>query len=304
MRGDPPAPADRDAHMDVTYRAARVEDLAACLDLFQESVSDMRLRHNLPSRPQLDGAQRLEMYRHFLSTGIFHVAEADGRLVAFASAIVRQHLWFLSGFWALPGMQQRHIGMHLLRGVWDAGRHAGATTFFVWSSIDLPAMAAYMKVGMLPGSQILFLEGTPLLEAEASLGYVTELLRADLAGTLDETVLGIRRDMDHDLLIRSGWHARQVMHAGQAVGYYYVHDGTIGPAAWTDAAHASALLTLACREAPAADSRLTLMIPGMNHAALRFGFDSGLRLTGFAHLLMSAPFGHLERYLPSGPGLF
>jgi hypothetical protein len=42
----------------------------------------------------------------------------------------------------------------------------------------------------------------------------------------------------------------------------------------------------------------------MNHAALRFALDSGLRLTGFNHLLISAPFAHLEQYIPSGPSLF
>ena len=42
----------------------------------------------------------------------------------------------------------------------------------------------------------------------------------------------------------------------------------------------------------------------MNHDALRFCFGAGLRLTGFAHLFTSAPFGQLEQYLPSGPALF
>jgi hypothetical protein len=46
------------------------------------------------------------------------------------------------------------------------------------------------------------------------------------------------------------------------------------------------------------------MVPGMNHAALRYAFGAGMRLTSYAHLLTSAPFGHLERYLPSGPQLF
>ena len=45
-------------------------------------------------------------------------------------------------------------------------------------------------------------------------------------------------------------------------------------------------------------------VPGMNHDAMQFALRSGLRLTGFSHLLTSAPFGHLDRYLPSGPALF
>jgi hypothetical protein len=95
-----------------------------------------------------------------------------------------------------------------------------------------------------------------------------------------------------------------VLRAGQTIGYYYLNEGTIGPAAWQAEEHAEALLTLACREASEAGSSVTLEIPGMNHAALRFALQSGMRLTNFSHLLMSAPFGRLENYLPSGPGLF
>ena len=65
------------------------------------------------------------------------------------------------GFWALPAVQKQHIGMQVLRKVWEEGRQRGATTYFVWASSDLPAMAAYMKMGMLPGTQILTFEGTP-----------------------------------------------------------------------------------------------------------------------------------------------
>ena len=39
-------------------------------------------------------------------------------------------------------------------------------------------------------------------------------------------------------------------------------------------------------------------------AALRFALGNGLQLIGYSHLLLTAPFGRLEHYLPSGPGLF
>jgi hypothetical protein len=287
--------------MRLTYRAAHPEDLPECLEVFHDSVSDMRLRHNLGAASPVS-PWRMEMMRHYLATGFFHVAQGEGRIVGFASAILRQHLWFLCGFWVRPGWQQQHVGMPLLRSVMQDGRQAGAGTFFVWSSIDLPAMAAYLKSGMLPGTQILMLEGLPRLSAPLS-DYAAAPLSPEVASALDEDVLGIRREMDHALLQRLGWQARQVVHRGTPVGYYYVHDGAVAPAAWTEARHAAGVLTLACREA-SEDMPAQIMVPGMNHDALRFGFESGLRLTGFAHLLTSAPFGHLERYLPSGPGLF
>jgi GNAT superfamily N-acetyltransferase len=289
--------------MEIHYREAHPEDLPACVDLFTESVSDLLRRNNMPVEAT-PVERTLAFYQHALSTGIFHVAEAEGQLTALACAIVRDHLWFLAGFWARPGFQKQHIGMGVLQRAWDAGKQAGATHFFVWSSFDLPAMAAYMKLGMLPGTQILVFQGAPKRESSQIRGYKVEPLKKSFAMAMDQVTLGSRREVDHDFLERRGWRGRQVTTEGHVVGYYYLDGGSIGPGAWTADEHAAAVLESALREASASDGDVKLRVPGMNHAGLRFAFDAGLRLTGFAHLLMTAPFGHLERYLPSGPALF
>ena len=46
---------------------------------------------------------------------------------------------------------------------------------------------------------------------------------------------------------------------------------------------------LTCGEACARGSQASSMAPPMNHDALRYCFDAGLRLTGFAYLFTSAP---------------
>jgi hypothetical protein len=38
-----------------------------------------------------------------------------------------------------------------------------------------------------------------------------------------------------------------------------------------------------------------------NRLALSFAFESGLRLTGFAHFLTTSTFGRMGRYLPLAP---
>ena len=91
---------------------------------------------------------------------------------------------------------------------------------------------------------------------------------------------------------------------GHGVGYFYLDGGSIGPAAWTADEHAQAMLGVAFREAAASGADVTVRAVGMNHTAIRFALDAGLRLTSFSHLLMTAPFGHLERYMPSGPAVF
>jgi hypothetical protein len=288
--------------MPMEYRAARLEDIPACVDLFIESVTDLARRHNLPDHePSRD--RMLAFYRHALVTGVFHVAELDGRPAALACALLRDHLWFLAGFWVRPGLQQQHIGMPVLRRAWEDGKQAGCSHFFVWSSMDLPAMAAYMKLGMLPGTQILAFEGAPQ-RPPVPADYTAVPLKPSFAMAMDETVLGSRREVDHQLMSRLGWLGRQVQWQGRNVGYYYLDGGSIGPAAWIGSEHAAPLLALACREGLGSNDTVILRVGGMNHAAIRFAFDVGLRLTGFSHLLMTASFAHLEQYVPSGPAIF
>ncbi len=290
--------------MDITYREATPEDLPECVRIHIDSWIDLNERHNFPTRPKPNAGRMLAFYQHALTTGIFQVAEAQGRIRSFACAIVRDRLWFLSGFWTRPRLRERHIGMPLLRAVWEAGKRAGATTFFVWSSVDLPAIAAYMKMGMLPGTQIMRFEGTPASRDDKTAGYRLQPLDKAFAMRLDRILLGTSRSADHDYLARMGFQGRQVLRGDLNVGYFYFDGGAVGPVAWNAPRHAAPMISLACREAGGFSSTIVLRVPGMNHAALDFALGAGLRLTGYSHLLTSAPFGRLEQYLPAGPSLF
>lgn len=292
----------------IIYRAAREEEIPAALDLFLEAVEHLNRRHNLamppPPRAGVETA-----YRHIFKTGIFRVAETDGRLVAVCHAVVRDALWFLSGFWARPELMAGGIGGRLLREVWREGEAAGARKFFVWSSMDQTAIASYLKAGMLPGYQVFTFSGAAgaLHDAPATLAdYTLEPLSLETACAIDGEVRESRREEDHRFwLSEVRLEGRQVRYEGRVVGYYYFKGDAFGPAAWTDAAAGEALLTLGCREAAGQSEIITLRVPGINHDAIRFAFRHGLRLSGMtAHLFTSAPFGRMEQYLPSGPSLF
>jgi hypothetical protein len=284
--------------VETIYRAATADDLPQCLDVFAESIGDLCARQNRPP-PGPVNPFRVAVHNHLLSTAIYHVAEQGGRIVAFACAIVRGRTWFLANFWARPALQKQHIGMQLLRGVWKAGLDAGAEVWFVWASSDPPALSAYMKIGMLPGCQIMAFEGRPT--AQASAGYSSEPLERQTAMRLDGVTRGAARETDHAFFEQVGWKGMQVLHRGGVAGYYYIQeDGSVGPAAWSHPRHAQAVLAAAC----AGRERVSLEVPGMNHDALRFAFASGLRFTQHAHLLMNEKFGRLDRYIPSGAYLF
>ncbi|MCA1612889.1 MAG: GNAT family N-acetyltransferase [Acidobacteria bacterium] len=293
---------------EVSFRDAREEDIAPACDVFFASLHDMYARNNI-DKPVAPRATVESSWLHVLRTGIFKLAEAEGRAVAVCNAVVRDRLWFLSGFWMLPEFQGRGAGGRLLREVWGEGAERGADVFFVWSSIDRTAMASYMRMGMLPGHQILTFAGRPDLTPGPRGDYGVEPLALETAHRLDAEVRATRRELDHDF-----WRAqpamrhRQVVRQGRAVGYFYFTGGpesVVGPAAWDAGADAAGVLALAAREATAEGAEtVTLRAPGVNHNAIRFALAAGMRFTGYSHFFTTAPFGRMEHYVPSGPMLY
>jgi GNAT superfamily N-acetyltransferase len=288
----------------IKYRPVRKAEMPETVDIFLTTLNDLNKRWNLnwplPPREYVE-----KVYDYNRRKGIFWVAEVDGRLGAICHAIVRDHLWFLSGFWTLPRWQGKKIGSTLLRLVWDEGARAGAEIFFTWSSIDLQAMASYMKMGMLPGYQALTFTGQPRELPSVRSGYKTQPLELQTAMAIDEQIRETRREVDHRFwLSEMKSEGRQLVRRGRIVGYYYFNGGTIGPAAWLKDADAEALLEAAARDAAEQSEQIRLIIPGINHAAIRFALRMNLKLTGYGHLLTTAPFGQMEKYLTSGPSLF
>jgi len=187
--------------------------------------------------------------------------------------------------------------------VWEEGRSRGASIFFTWSSIDLTAMATYLRRGMFPGYQILSFAGEPA-PATARAPDV-EPLTLEIASALDRDVLGTARDVDHAFWsTEPGRIGRAVVRGGRTIGYYYVRSGAIGPAAWTSNVDADVVLQAAVTDALAQSPVVRLRVLGANHDTIRFALARGLRLGGYSHLLTTASFGHFERYAPSGPTLF
>lgn len=289
---------------EVQYRPVRETELDETVDIFLTAVADMYERHGikvaLPERSMVETG-----YRHIFETGTFYVAEVGGRLAAICNGVVRDRLWFLSGFWMLPQFQRRGIGGALLKRVREEGALLGANIFFTWSSVDTTAMASYMKEGMLPGYQILTFAGPLRRALPEDEGYAVGPLELASAAELDSQVRATARAVDHQFwLTKSGHEGRQLVRDGRVVGYYYLNHGTVGPAAWANPDEALVLIETACREAAADAEQVRLMIPGINHTAVRFALGAGLRLVAYSHLLTTAPFGRMEQYLSSGPLLF
>jgi GNAT superfamily N-acetyltransferase len=289
----------------IEYRRPSDGEVPLSVDIYLESLADMRRRHGLPPIPQpLAKVQRL--YWHIFTTGIYLTAWVDGEMAGVCHGTVRDGVFFLSGFWIRPHSQNQGIGRPLLQSVIDQARAQSATIFVVWSSIDTPAMATYMKLGMLPGTQILVFRGIPTSLPDIPSGYSLSPLAPEAAGQLDCEVRGTPRLQDHQLfhVLADGYLVR---HGARSVGYFYLQKddpGMIGPAAWAEDFFGSDLLSLAFNKAASEGKGVSLATTGQNHCAIRHSLACGLRISNTAHCLVSRSFGAFERYLPSGPLLF
>src|ERR1051325_1209012 len=120
--------------MEVKYRPVHGTEIGETVGIFLTAVADMYRRHGI-NTPAPERSVIETYYRHTFETGIYYVAEVDGRLAAVCHAVVRDRLWFLSGFWMLPEFQRQKIGGRLLRPRPGVGGGAGGDHIFTPCSV-------------------------------------------------------------------------------------------------------------------------------------------------------------------------
>jgi GNAT superfamily N-acetyltransferase len=287
-----------------TYRSARREELPLAADIFLTSLAELAQNNGLARPVGYTRESVLPLYEHLFDTGMFEVAEVSGEVVGIAAGIVRDEIFFLSMFWVLPAHKLQGIGRPLLERVQRLAEAQGATKRCTWSSIDLPAVATYLKLGLMPAGPIFTFAGPAPRDASAALGAQLTALDENHASAIDHIVRGTPRPADHAF-----WKSRQVPGfqleiEGRTVGYFYAQNGVIGPAAWLRAEDGALLLANAMAVAGSQAKEIKLIALGLNQTAIRAASAARLRLISASHLLLTESFGKLEQYLPSGPGLF
>jgi ribosomal protein S18 acetylase RimI-like enzyme len=121
------------------FRPATEADLGPIYAVFyQNEVLD----HPHPPAPGATPSYLL----HVLQTGKLFVAEEKGEILAYAGAITRANITFLTDLFVQPGKQSGQLGKTLLQ---MALTQDGLTHFTV-SSSDPRALALYIRAGMNP----------------------------------------------------------------------------------------------------------------------------------------------------------
>lgn len=316
---------------ELRYRPARPEELGICADIWRTSINDYILplgQHEIPP----ESNQVVRLFTHLQSTDPdrFVVATTqdgdDERVVAFASAVERDRLWYLSMLFVLPELQGIGVGRELLAHTLPTDGDMARST--ATDSAQPISNALYAGYGIVPRIPLLNLVGWP--ERPAALGSLPsgitpvafdtiagqrdagggrvagghdELVR--LVDELDREIIGVAHPQDHRYLRsegRHGWLYRGP--DGSPLGYGYAGEsGRLGPVAVRDPDLLGPILGhLTAAVTPRGAS--AIWVSGSADRALVPLLQAGFRLESFPVLLCwDRPYADFSRYLPISPGL-
>ncbi|CAN5552291.1 hypothetical protein BH20CHL7_BH20CHL7_07650 [soil metagenome] len=307
---------------DLAYRPVRADELEACAAIWRESIDAYIVRLGQP-KLQDEVGPVVRLYTHLRATDPdrFVVAVDGDRPVAFASAVVRERLWYLSMCFVLPELQGAGVGRALLERVGpadDAGFRSTAT-----DSAQPISNALYASLGIVPRVPLLNLIGN--LRDPERFGVLPSGVRpvpfediaagppggdghrelADAVDALDRDTLGAAHPSDHRFLRREGRRGRLFQGPdGTPLGYGYASEaGRVGPVAVRDGALLAPVLGHVMRSVTPRGA-FAMWLPGTADRAVVPALAAGFRMEPFPVLLCwDRPFADLTRYLPISPGL-
>jgi GNAT superfamily N-acetyltransferase len=294
----------------ITFRQARPEDMMGCARVFLRSATDLARRLG-GSPPTIRARDMVPALAHVQRTDPrgFHVAVREGKVVAFASTVVRGGTHFLSMCWALPSLQSKGIGRRVLTRAFEKPRPPKSAIRCVYASLDPRAQALYLKFGMFPRGMFYMLQGrpkrTPPPRRRVNLvpigepGTTTREMLT-VAARFDRVVRGTRRDQDiRYITTLPGARFFRVNVGGSTRGYAVVTDkGRVGPACVLDRRYGAGLawaLKEKVRELRA--KNMMVVVPGVNSSALEVFFRAGLKTPFFGAWMSAKPVGSFESYV-------
>ena len=310
---------------EILFRPARPADLPACEEIWRDGLNDYLLPLGQMEIPPDNASLRL-LHDHALATNpeLFWVAtEASGdreEVVAFASAVRRETVWFLSMLFVRPGRQLGGLGRALLGRILPAESDAAVTRAVATDPAQPISNGLYASFGMVPRLPMFNLVGRATRpEALVGLPDGIKATRRDAPATagpgegdidrevaaLDRETLGFAHPEDHAFLRRQGRIRFDYRDAGgRLLGYGYTSElGRLGPVAVRDETLEAAIVADLLAAVPPRGAS-AMWVPGAAGPTMEMLVRAGYRIEGFPVLVCwSRPFADFGRYLPIGPGL-
>ena len=288
------------------FRSAQEADLRPIYEVwYQTEVQDN-------PHPPLPGETPSYLH-HVLKTGTMYVAEQDGKVLAFAGAITRGRMTFLTDLFVRPAHQSAQLGKTLLHAVLPQDDLVHCTV----SSSDPRAQALYIRAGMRPQWPYFVLQvEKPMYKAAA---HDVEIVEAEANDPelvrWDAEISGRWRPADHEFWVREQqaiplWFKRNK----QIVGYGYIrlrtgtlwypHACALGPMGVSTSEDATACVLAAVNRALQQADVLRIEVPGP-HPCLATLLESGFRIRYVDTFVSTttSPFFDAQRYIASSSDL-
>jgi GNAT superfamily N-acetyltransferase len=315
----------------LAYRPARPDEVATCEAIWRVSINDYIVPLGQFEIPAVANPA-IRLFTHLQATDparflVATVPDGPGeRAVAFASAVVRERLWYLSMLFVLPEAQGAGIGRDLLSRIWAVDGPDAQDDLVRATATDSAqpiSNALYALHDMVPRMPLFSLTGLP--ERPEAFGRLPSgivplpfdeiaagspdgqghRLLVDAIDTLDRELLGVAHPIDHRFLrteSRRGWLYRGP--DGSPVGYGYTSEaGRIGPIAVRDEDLLGPVLGH-LTSAVEPRGAFAVWVGGAADRAVVPALQAGLRLDPFPVLVCwDRPFADFARYLPISPGL-
>ena len=292
-------------------RAARASDLASIYFVYYlNEVSEAEAESIVRVFPQTVPP----VLRHVFETGTMTVAEQDGHVIAFAGAITRCSVTFLTDLFVHPKTQSGGLGKTLLQHVLSREQPVHCTM----SSTDLRAQALYTRFGMQPVFPHYNLQWQKRAHEKLSSPdiEVVEGQAEDPAFVQwDAQVSGRARPVDHAFWIKQQQGIPLWFRRGDVtVGYGYVRlvaetplspqTWVVGPVGVSSPEHATACVLAATRWAQWLAGTVRIDVPGP-HPCLAPLLESGFQIVYVEtfHSTATTPFFDAQCYVPSGSDL-
>lgn len=290
------------------------DDNHACAAVLVEAINDLGRRNgSIDAGSALDLDEEWPRWRPFFehigrTAAEFWVAEGDdGELAGYARSIDRDGMFELTEFFVRPGIQSRGLGRDLLDRAFPLGR---GDLRLIIATTDIRALSRYLRAGVVPRFPVVTLTGASREVALADGLEVQPLdldVDLDVVRTIDDAVLGHRREVDHRWFAERREGYRYVRDA-RVVGYGHVglpDGGGNGPFAMLEPTDLPAALSHAERrrhELGAAETAFDVAMH--NQVAVEHLLDRGYRMDPFLTLICSSePFGTFDRYVFCAPAL-
>ncbi|MGZ3629236.1 MAG: GNAT family N-acetyltransferase [Ktedonobacteraceae bacterium] len=291
-----------------TIRPATEAELPSVYEVFYQT--------ELLDNPQLPLPDAIPPYlSHVLQTGTLYVAEENGKILAFAGAITRGNISFLTDLFVLPYSQSGKLGKTLLQTVLPQDDLIHCTL----SSSDPRALGLYIRSGMRPWWPQFALQLDKPTHAWP-LAPDMEIIEADASDTAlldwDARVSGRPRPQDLEFWVREEkaiplWFRMR----GQIVGYGYVrfeakaHSNPdackIGPMGADTREDAMACVLAAIHWATQRSAEIYIDVPGP-HPCLTMLLERGFHIKSFDTFVCSSSSLFLDArcYVAGGGDMF